>query len=179
MPVNKTEAIGIFLSIAVMAIVLSYLRFNPDATTSVAATTGAQSAAVVVVAGEGNQDAALASAIVDSATDDGVLQKLIIDDIQAGSGPLVKSGDSVTVNYIGRLQDGLEFDNSYNNGRPFTFIVGDGDVIEGWDLGVVGMQTGGQRVLVIPSELGYGESGFGPIPPQATLVFAIELLSIN
>ena len=177
-PVNKTEAIGIFFSIAVMAMVLAYLRFDTIGT-AVSTIDPASQSAVVVVSEEGDQTAALANAIVDGASATGALERLIIDDVSRGTGPEVKEGDSITVNYIGRLQNGQEFDNSYSSGRPFTFTVGNGDVIEGWDLGVVGMQADGQRVLVIPPELGYGSQGFGPIPGGATLIFAIELVSIN
>jgi FKBP-type peptidyl-prolyl cis-trans isomerase len=85
----------------------------------------------------------------------------------------------VSVHYIGTLQDGTEFDNSKKRGAPFEFKVGEGRVIAGWEEGLVGMQVGGQRVLVIPPEKAYGSNGVGPIPGNATLVFSIELLEIK
>ncbi|MCA9368626.1 FKBP-type peptidyl-prolyl cis-trans isomerase, partial [Candidatus Kaiserbacteria bacterium] len=88
-------------------------------------------------------------------------------------------GDTVAVHYVGNLQGGAEFDNSRKRGTPFEFTVGKGMVIEGWDKGLVGMQVGGQRALVIPPEMAYGEQGIGPIPPNSTLVFMIELVEIK
>ena len=104
---------------------------------------------------------------------------MTIDDITIGEGKEVQSGDTVSVHYAGRLQDGAEFDNSKKRGAPFEFQVGGGQVIAGWEEGLIGMKVGGERVLVIPPEKAYGERGIGPIPPNATLVFTIELLAIN
>ncbi|MGC8461567.1 MAG: FKBP-type peptidyl-prolyl cis-trans isomerase [Candidatus Dormibacteria bacterium] len=102
-------------------------------------------------------------------------------DIVAGCGATVKKGDKVTVEYTGWLTNGTEFDSSRSPGRtPFSFTVGNGQVIPGWDEGVVGMHIGTVRRLVIPAALGYGASGSGStIPPNATLVFNVELLSIG
>lgn len=108
------------------------------------------------------------------------MENLKIEDIVVGKGNEVKEGDTVSVNYKGTLTDGKEFDNSYSRGEPFEFTVGAGEVIKGWDLGLVGMKLGGKRKLTIPSELGYGERGAGTdIPPNSTLVFEIELLGIK
>jgi peptidylprolyl isomerase len=104
---------------------------------------------------------------------------MVIDDIKVGTGDVVEEGDSVVVNYVGTLQDGTEFDNSKKRGQPFEFKVGGGMVIPGWEQGLVGMKEGGERVLVIPPELAYGENGIGPIPPNATLVFSIELIEVK
>src|SRR4051812_8756445 len=103
-----------------------------------------------------------------------------ITDVKAGTGPEAKAGDSVTVHYTGMLDDGTKFDSSRDRGQPFTFPLGKGRVIKGWDVGVAGMKVGGQRKLVIPAEEGYGARGSGgTIPPNATLHFDVELLKIN
>jgi peptidylprolyl isomerase len=106
--------------------------------------------------------------------------KLKYVDIVLGPGAAVKTGDHVTVNYIGKLADGTKFDSSYDRGQPMDFIVGARQVIPGWDEGVVGLKVGGKRKLIIPPELGYGLAGVpNVIPPNATLTFEVELLSIN
>lgn len=99
-------------------------------------------------------------------------------DEKVGTGEAVKVGDNVTVNYRGTLANGTEFDNSYKKGRPLTFTVGSG-MIEGFAQGVVGMKPGGKRKVVVPPELGYGAQDKGTIPPNSTLTFEIELVSIN
>lgn len=102
------------------------------------------------------------------------------EDLLVGSGPAVKVGDTVSVHYTGTLEDGTKFDSSLDRGTPFEFTVGQGRVIAGWDEGLQGMQVGGKRKLTIPPDLGYGASGAGAvIPPGATLIFEVELLSIN
>ncbi len=102
-----------------------------------------------------------------------------IVDIKVGSGPAVKAGDSVSVHYVGKLVDGKEFDSSLARNQPFEFRVGQGVVIKGWDIGLVGMQAGGVRRLVIPPEQAYGARGVPGIPPDSTLIFDIELLKIR
>ena len=104
-----------------------------------------------------------------------------IEDIKVGSGPAAKSGDRVSVHYVGTLTNGTKFDSSRDRGQPFEFPLGGGRVIRGWDVGVAGMQVGGVRKLTIPPEEGYGARGTpgGPIPPNATLVFEVELLKIR
>lgn len=107
-------------------------------------------------------------------------EKLIKNDVIAGKGDEVKAGDTVSVNYIGTLENGTKFDSSYDRKQPFEFTVGAGGVIRGWELGLLGMKVGGKRELVIPYQLGYGEAGNPPvIPPKATLKFTIELLGIK
>jgi len=106
--------------------------------------------------------------------------ELKIEDTKVGTGAAAKAGDSVTVDYTGWLEDGTKFDSSKDAGKPFTFVLGAGEVIAGWDQGVAGMKVGGVRKLTVPSELGYGAAGAGGvIPPYATLVFEVELLSIQ
>jgi FKBP-type peptidyl-prolyl cis-trans isomerase FkpA len=100
-------------------------------------------------------------------------------EIAPGDGAEATAGRSVTVHYTGWLTDGHKFDSSRDRGEPFRFGLGAGQVIRGWDEGVAGMKVGGRRRLTIPSSLGYGERGAGPIPPGATLVFAVELLGVG
>ena len=104
---------------------------------------------------------------------------LSIPALEIGTGAEATPGAKVTVNYRGKLEDGKEFDSSYGRG-PFSFPLGAGQVIKGWDEGVSGMKEGGKRKLVIPPALGYGSRGAGGvIPPNATLIFEVELISVN
>ena len=105
---------------------------------------------------------------------------LEIETIVEGSGVESKVGDSLTVHYTGMLEDGTKFDSSVDRGTPFNFILGIGQVIEGWEKGMEGMKVGEKRKLTIPPEYAYGERGVpGVIPPNATLIFEVELLEIN
>ena len=108
------------------------------------------------------------------------MTELKIEDIVVGTGADAVAGKSVTVHYTGWLVDGTKFDSSKDHGQPFTFQLGGGQVIKGWDQGVAGMKVGGKRKLTIPASLGYGDRGAGGvIPPGATLVFEVELLGVN
>ncbi len=101
-------------------------------------------------------------------------------DIKVGDGPVAKSGMKVKVHYTGWLTNGKKFDSSVDRGQPFEFDLGRGMVIKGWDEGVAGMKVGGKRQLQIPPELGYGSRGAGGvIPPNATLIFDVELLGVK
>ena len=106
-------------------------------------------------------------------------QELQIEDIQVGTGPEVKSGDTISIDYKGTLPDGTVFDSSYKRGQPFETQIGVGQVIKGWDEGVIGMQVGGKRKLVIPPAMGYGEQDMGTIPANSTLIFEVELKEIK
>lgn len=101
-------------------------------------------------------------------------------DLQVGDGSSPEKGDTVIVQYTGRLEDGTVFDSSYQRSQPFSFTLGVGQVIQGWDEGVASMQVGGKRRLVIPPDLAYGSRGAGGvIPPNATLEFDVELLDVR
>jgi peptidylprolyl isomerase len=104
---------------------------------------------------------------------------LQIQDITVGTGAEAKSGDTITVNYLGTLTNGTKFDSSYDRNQPFTTQIGVGQVIKGWDEGMVGMKVGGKRKLTIPASLGYGSQDMGSIPPNSTLIFEVELLNVK
>ena len=107
-------------------------------------------------------------------------QELQIEHLRPGTGPEAKAGDHVTVHYVRTLTDGKKFDSSRDRGKGFSFKLGAGQVIKGSDQGVAGMKIGGMRKLTIPPALAYGERGFpGAIPPNSTLVFEVELLSVG
>jgi peptidylprolyl isomerase len=108
-------------------------------------------------------------------------KKLVVKEIEEGSGEEAVSGDEVTVQYVGvDYKNGKEFDSSWSRSEPFTFTLGEGQVIPGWDQGVAGMKVGGRRELIIPPELAYGETGAPPsIGPNETLVFVIDLLEVG
>lgn len=117
----------------------------------------------------------------------GQVQKLVVIDQKIGTGAEATNGKDVTVHYTGWLYDqsakdkhGAKFDSSRDSGTPFSFTLGEGKVIAGWDQGVVGMKVGGKRTLLIPASLGYGDNGAGDaIPPGASLVFDVELLGVT
>jgi peptidylprolyl isomerase len=99
-------------------------------------------------------------------------------DLVVGTGQVVKTDDHLMVNYVGTLQDGTKFDSSYDRGQPFPIVLGVTAVIQGWTEGLAGMKVGGKRKLIIPPQLGYGQTGAGNvIPPNATLIFKVEVMS--
>jgi FKBP-type peptidyl-prolyl cis-trans isomerase len=112
---------------------------------------------------------------VDNNTQNGVK----ITDVKMGTGEVAQSGDTLTVNYTGKLPDGKVFDSSIDRGQPFVFPLGAGQVIKGWDQGLVGMKVGGVRELVISPEFGYGPQAVGPIPANSTLIFDVTLLGVQ
>lgn len=107
-------------------------------------------------------------------------KKLVTTDLITGTGATVKSGDTITVNYLGELYStGKEFDSSWSRKTPFTTQIGVGAVIKGWDQGLIGMKVGGRRELIIPPALGYGPTAQATIPPNSTLIFVIDLLGVT
>jgi FKBP-type peptidyl-prolyl cis-trans isomerase len=121
---------------------------------------------------------ALAACGGDSGTSPSGGGTLVSADVVVGTGATAVSGDTVTVHYIGTFTNGTKFDSSYDRNQPFTFRLGAGQVIAGFDQGVTGMRVGGKRRLTIPPSLAYGSQGQGSIPPNTTLVFEVDLLSI-
>ena len=106
--------------------------------------------------------------------------ELVVRDIVKGKGPKAKPGDTLTMQYVGlSWSNGEQFDASWDAGQPFPFQLGAGMVIQGWDQGMVGMQKGGRRLLVIPPDLGYGPAGSGPIGPNETLIFVVDLVEVQ
>ncbi|MFW6210045.1 MAG: FKBP-type peptidyl-prolyl cis-trans isomerase [Patescibacteria group bacterium] len=182
---NRIEIIGFGVAILLMAVALYLVRLEStlltigtQGNTQTATAREATESGVVVVEDSDNPTRSTTAALGQAIRTDGTVRDMVIDDVTIGTGPTVVEGDTVRVHYVGRLRTGEEFDNSRKRGEPFSFTVGQGRVIEGWERGVVGMQVGGERILVIPPRMGYGSQGAGPIPPDATLVFAIELLEI-
>jgi FKBP-type peptidyl-prolyl cis-trans isomerase len=104
---------------------------------------------------------------------------LQIEDITVGTGDTARNGDALTVHYVGAFLDGRVFDSSLTRGQPYTFRLGAGQVIAGWDQGILGMRVGGKRRLTIPSSLAYGASGRPPIPPNTPLQFEVDLLALT
>lgn len=105
--------------------------------------------------------------------------QVVSQDTIVGVGDEAQTGNRVTVHYTGRFIDGRVFDSSVTRGEPFQFVLGAGQVISGWDKGIVGMRVGGKRTLSIPPELGYGPKDYGPIPGGSTLIFEVELLKVE
>jgi len=105
---------------------------------------------------------------------------LIVQDLVVGNGKSAQNGDTLSAHYSGTLENGTVFDSSYGRGQPIQFVLGSGQLIKGWELGLIGMKEGGKRKLIIPPSLGYGAQGAGGIiPPNATLIFEIELVSVT
>ena len=163
------------LALAVIAVIFIFPSLSPFgsvAPASEAATTTAMAATTTTTNDQ--------SASTTMPTDQNVTS-LEVKDETVGTGAAAKAGDTVTVNYVGALTNGTVFDASANHGTSgFTFTLGAGQVIQGWDQGIVGMKVGGKRELVIPASLAYGAQGIpGVIPPNATLVFQVELLKVQ
>jgi peptidylprolyl isomerase len=171
---------GILLSVVVMLVcvavlVLAQIGGKPD--TAVAANLTQTPPVTTSVIEENDNLIASNSMSNNTTTTPSGLQYV---DLQAGEGASPKTGQFVTVHYTGTLTDGTKFDSSRDRGQPFQFKIGVGQVIKGWDEGVGTMKVGGRRQLIIPPELGYGARGAGGvIPPNATLIFDVELLEVK
>lgn len=168
---NTVTPVGIAIAVAVV-IALAFLFLGPDifapfpsAQPQAALTNGTATNAMASTTPETDTNAAPTS--------------LQVTDLSVGTGTEAVAGDTVTVDYVGALTDGTVFDASKNHGQPFSFTLGAGQVIPGWDQGVPGMKVGGQRVLVIPASLGYGPQTVGTIPANSTLIFEITLLGVQ
>jgi len=181
---NKFEIIGGGISVAAMALAIYLVQiqttvFSPNTTGQAATVAQARPSSIIIVDDSVDITQARTNAYLEASDNRGNINRMVIDDIKIGTGEAVKEGDTVAVHYIGTLQNGTEFDNSHKRGAPIDFTVGKGMVIQGWEEGIMGMQVGGQRVLVIPPEMAYGQDGIGPIPPNSTLVFSLELVAIK
>jgi FKBP-type peptidyl-prolyl cis-trans isomerase len=181
--INKIELIGILVCVGVMSLSLMLLKTNAT-TKSLSQVTATNQLASVVTVDEktksvGKDVSELEQELKSAFNSQGNIIKMVSDDIVIGQGKEVVTGDTVTVHYVGTLQSGEQFDNSKTRGEAFTFTVGEGRVIKGWDEGVLGMKKGGQRVLIIPADMAYGANAVGPIPANSTLIFSIELLEIK
>lgn len=119
-----------------------------------------------------------AGGAVNNATMQQQPEGLVVEDIEVGSGEEAVAGKVITAHYTGTLEDGTVFDSSVSRGVPFSFVLGAGQVIQGWDLGIQGMKVGGKRMLTIPPELAYGDRAIGAIPAGSTLIFEVELLGV-
>jgi FKBP-type peptidyl-prolyl cis-trans isomerase len=179
--VSKYEAVGISVSVLFMALALYLIRVETNllSTGSTTAPAAVVESSVVFVGGGENINQERANALLKASDGTSKLHKMVIEDVKIGTGDAVEKGNTVSVHYVGTLQDGYEFDNSNKRGEPFEFTVGEGRVIKGWEEGLIGMKVGGERILVIPPEMAYGKNGIGPIPPDSTLVFSISLLEIK
>jgi FKBP-type peptidyl-prolyl cis-trans isomerase FkpA len=159
--------------------------FNKSAVTSVATTTQQQVAQEGAMTDNSSTTQNNSNTMTDSNTSPladipADVTQLMTKDVVVGTGAEAKAGDTVTVQYVGMLTNGTVFDASANHGTTgFTFPLGAGQVIKGWDEGVVGMKVGGKRELVIPASLGYGAQSVGSIPANSTLVFEVELTNVQ
>ena len=160
---------------AIALIALAGCQDKNASTQSSAATASAKTTGAPAETTGANMSGTSAGAAAEVTTPSG----LKYQDLVMGDGATAESGKRVSVHYTGWLTDNTKFDSSVDRGQPFEFVLGQGQVIRGWDEGVSGMKVHGKRRLTIPSDLGYGPRGQGPIPPNATLIFEVELLDVK
>jgi len=161
---NRTPWLAAMVGLALAGCQQTSTTENTSATTGTASTSAPSASAPATSGATEGQERTLAGG-------------LKVTDIKVGSGPMAESGSQVAVHYTGWLTDGTKFDSSLDRGQPISFAIGSGQVIRGWDEGLKGMRVGGKRKLTIPSSMAYGAEGRPPvIPPDATLVFEVELM---
>jgi len=200
--ITKNQWIGIVVAVAVVALFVtgfsSYLfpaSAPADASTDALSAAAAADGAAVASTTDQTTGTAPATAATVAATAAGASAsnsanpyaslptptagQVLIHDLVVGTGTEAVAGKTVTVDYVGSLQNGTTFDTSASHGQPFSFTLGAGSVIKGWDDGVVGMKVGGVRLLVIPPDLGYGAQANGPIPANSVLIFQVRLDSVQ
>ena len=164
---NRTPWLAAMVGLALAGCQQPGTTENTTATTGTAATSAPSASAPATSGATEGQERTLAGG-------------LKVTDIKVGSGPMAESGSQVAVHYTGWLTDGSKFDSSLDRGQPISFALGSGQVIRGWDEGLKGMRVGGKRKLTIPSSMAYGPEGRPPvIPPDATLVFEVELMDVR
>ena len=178
---NRYETVGIVVSIAAVIGVLVASRFFPLSFLRNSAESDDTETARIITIDPGATDdtSAVRQALLEGSTGNGRITTLIIQDTTIGTGRTARLGDTVTIHYIAKENDAGEFDNTYTKGTPLSFKVGADEVIEGLEQGIIGMKEGGKRILVIPSDMGYGDIAVAPLPANATLLFSVELLTIE
>jgi peptidylprolyl isomerase len=176
--IKKKETLGMIGSVGIMALAL-YVITNDEYFWEKESTSETEIIEEVIISEKTESEQSLEKALLEAVDKNGNVVKLVVLDTRLGEGEGVKDGDVIVSHYIGATQESGRFDSSYERGEPFVFRVGVGTVIEGWDKGVIGMKVGGQRVLVIPSDMAYGNMQVGNIPPNTPLIFSLELLEIR
>jgi peptidylprolyl isomerase len=172
---ERNKAIAIWVGIIVVFGVFLFGVTTDFFGLSGASTTTSETSTTEQASGGNQQTQVLTQEIMDQLETQGAVAA---SDIVVGTGEEAVAGKLVTVNYTGVLPDGTKFDSSLDRGTPFQFVLGAGQVIQGWEIGVNGMKVGGRRQLVIPPSLAYGERAIGAIPANSTLIFDVELLDV-
>jgi FKBP-type peptidyl-prolyl cis-trans isomerase len=186
---NKSQVTGTGIAVAIAVVMAgAFLFFGPSLLNIFSRTNNQQVATTTMETSNENTNIESASSTSSTASTTSTMlsgipanpTELMVKDLVAGTGVEAKAGDTVTVQYVGMLTNGQVFDASANHGTTgFTFPLGAGQVIKGWDEGVVGMKVGGKRELIIPASLGYGGQSVGSIPANSTLVFEVDLEAIK
>ena len=182
---NRKEIIGIGGSVLIMLFALATIHFSPSYLISFLPFSrtnteqGSVSDIIMVDAHGKDQKTALREAVLAGTNASGEVTTLIVSDVIVGTGREVRSGDTVTVDYIGTSRNGAPFANSHISGKRLSFKVGSGEVVKGLERGISGMKEGGTRIIIVPSSLGYGNVIVNSLPANTTLIFSIELHSIE